>query len=380
MYKLIKANRLFFPLSSKKNKTYICPILGSKKDFNECLRVGNGWRYFENLKVIQIVSGNFYQSIFHYKEFLSLAKKSSKKCENFSKNVINNLIKKRKINAKLNLSKCNVMGVINLKTNSFYNPSIVNDLETFRKIIELMQLYNVDIIDFGGESTKPGEKKISQKNEIKRIKIFLDEFNSLKLNCIISLDTRNVQTMKEAIKYGISIINDISGFSDKKAINLLKENDVTGVVMHMQGNPEKIQENPKYRFPPTDIFDFFENKINKLIEYGVDFSKIVIDPGFGFGKKLEDNLFLLKYLPMFHCLGVPILVGLSRKSFIEEISRKRFKKINNCNLDLTAENRLGGSIGLVARVYDSGVQFVRTHDVFDTKQAIFCLEEIDTIG
>ncbi len=377
MYKLIKVDNLFFPLSSRTNKTYVCPILGLKSDFDECLKIGNNWKYFQKLKVIQIISGVYYQSIFDYKDFLLLSKKNSKKCERFSRNLINNLIRKREINRNLDLSKCNIMGVINLDENSFYKPSVIKSVKKFKEIINSMQLHNVEIIDIGGESSKPGAKKISQENEISIIKYFLDELNSLQFKSEISLDTRNYYTMKEGIKKGISIINDISGFSDKRSIDLIKQYNKIAVIMHMQGIPETMQINPKYSFPPTDIYNYFENKINKMTKFGINLSQIIIDPGFGFGKTLEDNLSLIKFLPMFHSLGVPILVGLSRKSLIKEISKKMINKKTFIKLDLSPENRVAGSLALAMKAYESGVQFIRTHDIYETKQAIFCAEAVD---
>ena len=126
-----------------------------------------------------------------------------------------------------------------------------------------MENFGVDIIDIGAESTQPGAKSISIEEEIRRIEIYLKELKFMNLNSLISIDTRNQETMKKSLKYGISILNDVSAFSDKKSQNLLSKNDICGVIMHMQNDPKNMQKHPKYFFPPTDIYDFFEKK-NKL--------------------------------------------------------------------------------------------------------------------
>ena len=138
-----------------------------------------------------------------------------------------------------------------------------------------------------------------------------------------------------------------------------------------------MQLNPNYDFAPVDIYKFFKNKINLLVKSGINLSQIIIDPGFGFGKTLEHNLHLLKYLPLFHTLGVPLLVGLSRKKIIENISQKKFLNTKINNLSFPPEKRLAGSIALNLFAYQNGAQFIRTHDVLETLQSIYCIEEVD---
>ena len=140
----------------------------------------------------------------------------------------------------------------------------------------------------------------------------------------------------------------------------------------MQNQPQNMQNNPKYNFAPTDIYNFFSNKINKLLNMGMDISNIVVDPGIGFGKNKIHNLDILRNLSIFHCLGVPILVGISRKSLIENLTIDDFKSRGINKKSLNPSKRLSGSIAFAMHAFNSGIQIVRTHDVFETKQALAC--------
>ena len=140
--------------------------------------------------------------------------------------------------------------------------------------------------------------------------------------------------------------------------------------MHMQNNPEKMQENPSYQFPIIDIYEFFKAKIKFLLDSGVKKSQIIIDPGFGFGKNKQHNLNLLNYFPLFHSLGFPICAGLSRKSLIDNIYKDKFKS------DILPNQRLSGSLALQNIAFLNGAQIIRTHDIFEVQQSFACLEEV----
>lgn len=377
MLKLLKSDKLVFPLISEKNKTYVSPILENNSNYKNYYNLAHGWRYFKRLEVIQKISGKVFVKVMTLEQFLLQARKSSFNCKNFSEQIAHKLIKKRNCNIKLDFSKPNLMGVINITPDSFYKNSRVSDIKNFKSKVNKMKKFGVDIIDIGADTSKPGSYPIKVKDEINRLDIYLKELENMKLNTIISLDTRNQETMKKSLKFSISLINDITAFSSKKSQEILVKNDICGVIMHMQNQPKNMQHDPKYFFPPLDIYDFFEKKITDLSNAGINSSKIIIDPGFGFGKSLYHNTTLLRYLPLFHSLGVPIVVGLSRKSLIEEISLKNFKFTKKKNNFFSPEKRLGGSIALALKAYDNGVQIIRTHDPLETLQAIYCMEQVD---
>ena len=170
--------------------------------------------------------------------------------------------------------------------------------------------------------------------------------------------------MRKALSNGAKIINDISGFRNNESIQVIIEafkNKVNPyiVIMHMQGEPGTMQVSPSYNFAPKDIYTFLEERINSLIFRGIPKHNIAIDIGFGFGKTLSDNLSLIDWMPLFHGLGVPIIVGVSRKSTIAKID-------NNAPVD----KRIGGSIALTLKSINAGVQIVRSHDIQETRQAI----------
>jgi dihydropteroate synthase len=220
-----------------------------------------------------------------------------------------------------------------------------------------------NIIDVGGESTRPGSKAINNKLEWKRIEKII-KLISKKIP--ISLDTRKSEVMKKGIEQGIKIINDVSGLNyDPETINILKKYKTPFVIQHSQGTPEKMQNKPRYKNELLDIYDFFEDKIKFLKKIGIKHNNIIIDPGIGFGKNLKHNISLIRNISIFHSLGFPILVGNSRKRFIKEIAKKN---------DTTS--RLGGTISSSIYLMTQGVQILRIHDVNELLQAVKVFKEI----
>ena len=186
---------------------------------------------------------------------------------------------------------------------------------------------------------------------------------------VISIDTFRGKVAKEAIEAGAAMINDISAFElDKEMINTLSTYKVPYVLMHMQGKPQNMQDNPCYKNVVKDIIQFLDNKIRKLKTFGIH--DIVIDPGFGFGKNKKHNLNLLNYFPLFHSLGYPICAGLSRKSLIDNIYKDKFKS------NISPNQRLSGSLSLQNIAFLNGAQIIRTHDIFEVQQSFACLEEV----
>ncbi|MDC1177893.1 dihydropteroate synthase [Candidatus Pelagibacter sp.] len=271
---------------------------------------------------------------------------------------------KKKNFANLNFLKIpNIMGVLNLTPDSFSdggkfnknNKGLNHALEMFKS--------GANIIDVGGESTKPGSKAIDNKLEWKRIEKLIKS-SSKKIP--ISLDTRKSDIMKKGIKYGVKIINDVSGLNyDSETINVLKKYKISFVVQHSQGIPENMQNKPHYKNELLDIYDFFEKKIKFLRSIGIKHNNIIIDPGIGFGKNLKHNMNLISNISIFHSLGLPILVGNSRKRFIKEISGKNDTK-----------NRIGGTVASSIYLMMQGVQILRAHDVNELLQGVKVFKEL----
>jgi len=269
------------------------------------------------------------------------------------------LITKSKKNfSNLNFNKqINIMGVLNLTPDSFSDGGKFNNNKAGYKHGLNLLGSGSDIIDIGGESTRPGSKTINHKVEWNRVKHILKKI-SKKNN--VSLDTRKSEVMEKGIKLGINLINDVSGLNfDKKTVNILKKYKTPFVIHHSIKNPETMQNNPKYKNVVLDIYDFFEKKIKFLRNQGIKHNNIILDPGIGFGKNLKHNLSLLKNISVFHSLGFPILLGVSRKRFIKDIS--------NSN---DSEKRLGGTIGASIFAIMNGVQIIRVHDVNEVIQSL----------
>ena len=367
--KVIEIDDIILPLSSEDLKTYVIPVLGDKKNLKSPIKLADGWRFFEDVVILQKNKNKIYKKILNFNEFLELSK-SCKKSKKISEEIYHNLIDKRASNINLDFSKCNLMSVLNFTPDSFFNPSRVENLENLRKQIKQLKLQEVDIVDIGAESSRPGAKIITSEEEIRRLKLFFDNIDVGKLNLKLSLDCKNFKTVSSFIDNGVLIINDITGFKDKKFLDLLLNKNVSIIIMHMQKNPKIMQKNPVYQFPVIDIYEFFKTKTKFLLKNGVKKSQIIIDPGFGFGKNKNHNLNLLNYFPLFHSLGFPICTGLSRKSLIDNIYKDKYKS------EISPNQRLSGSLSLQNIAFLKGAQIIRTHDIFEVQQSFACLEEV----
>ena len=258
----------------------------------------------------------------------------------------------------------NIMGVLNLTPDSFSDGGKFNSKK--KGINHAINLINggANLIDVGGESTRPGSKVIKENLEWQRINKILKSL--IKKRIPISLDTRKSQIMSKGINLGVKLINDISGLEfDTETLKILKKSKVPFVIQHSQGTPDKMQKNPRYKNELLDIYDFFEKKIKLLRSKGIKHDKIILDPGIGFGKNLKHNMSLIRNISIFHSLGFPILVGNSRKRFIKEISGKNDSKYRN-----------GGTIASSIYLMMQGVQILRIHDVNETIQGLKIFKNI----
>ncbi len=269
------------------------------------------------------------------------------------------LIKKKKKNfSNFNFKNYpNFLGVLNLTPDSFSDGGkFTKGNLGYKHALNLIK-FGARAIDVGGESTRPGSKEIKTNIEWNRINSVIKK---LAKKITISLDTRKSEIMKKGIKNGVRLINDISGLSDdKKKINILLKHNTPFVIHHIQGTPETMQVKPKYKNVLLDIYDYFEEKIKYLKSIGINHNKIVIDPGIGFGKNLKHNMKLIQNVSIFHSLGYPIMLGISRKRFIKDISK------NN-----DSEERIGGTISSSIFSIMQGVQILRVHDVNEIMQAV----------
>ena len=268
-------------------------------------------------------------------------------------------ISKKKSFKKLNFSNIPVlMGVVNLTPDSFSDGGKYNKKKQAYNHAKNLVAKGCKIIDLGGESTRPGAKDIKEQEEWKRIFPSLKRIK--KLNKYISLDTRKSLIMDKGIKNNVNLINDVSGLSyDSNTLNILKKTKIPFVIHHTKGSPKTMQKNPKYKDVLIEIFDFFENKIKELRKFGILHNNIILDPGIGFGKNLKHNITLIKNISLFHSLGLPIMIGTSRKRFIKDISG-----IND------SKERLGGTISSCLYAMMQGVQILRVHDVNEVNQSI----------
>lgn len=257
----------------------------------------------------------------------------------------------------IDLSTPIVMGILNITPDSFYSKSrATNEKEILLKVGEMLQ-DGASIIDIGGYSSRPGAENISQKEELKRIAPVIESVRKTFPEAIFSLDTFRSEIAAFGLESGIDIINDISGFSiDEKLPEVIARYKAPYILMHMRGTPQTMQNHTDYNNIFKEMVYYFTEKINILQENGIN--DIIIDPGFGFSKTMEQNYFLLNNLQHFQLLNKPILAGLSRKSMI-------YKK-----LGITAEESLNGTIALNTLALSKGAKILRVHDVKEAVELI----------
>jgi len=259
-----------------------------------------------------------------------------------------------------------IMGVLNVTPDSFSDGGLFfNESKAYHQT-NLMIKSGASIIDIGGESTRPGSKIVKEKDEWIRIKNTLIKIKKNFPNIPLSLDTRKSHVMKKGIECGANIINDVSGLNfDKESFNTINSKKIPFILHHMKGTPDTMQINPKYDDVLLDIFDFFEKKINFCLKNKFKKEFILLDPGIGFGKNLDHNLRLLSKISTFHSLGCPLIIGTSRKRFIEHIVTK-----------FDTPDRTGGTLASVLYGLSQGVQLFRVHNVKEINQGILVFNKI----
>ncbi len=251
----------------------------------------------------------------------------------------------------IDVSKPLCMGILNVTPDSFSDGSLYETEEAIASRIDDMIEQGVDIVDIGGMSSRPFSDSISSDEEIKRIKFAIEYIKQYDM--IVSVDTNNYKTAEYALNNGVDIINDISGMTDDNMVSICGKAKCAVCIMHMQGNPKDMQNRTIYDNIIYDIHDFFTNSIDRCLNAGIDYSSIILDVGFGFGKTVEQNYVLLKYLKEFKSFNLPLLAGISRKSMIGAVINKDI------------HNRLAGTICANTVAILNGADIIRVHDIKD---------------
>lgn len=262
----------------------------------------------------------------------------------------------------LNIETPQVMGILNVTPDSFSDGGQFSRIDSALRQAEQMIADGATIIDIGGESTRPGAKEVSVKDELARVIPVLKAINA-RFNIIVSIDTSKAAVMSEGITYGAGIINDVRALQNEGCLTVLAQDQGVGIcLMHMQGLPRTMQHNPHYVNLIDDITIFFQERILACTQAGINRSRLILDPGFGFGKSLEQNYSLLANMAKFQCLDLPILAGLSRKSMIGNLLNREINE------------RLAGSLATAIIAAQQGARIIRVHDVKETVDALKVLE------
>lgn len=267
----------------------------------------------------------------------------------------------------LNLDRPRVMGVINVTPDSFSDGGRFLDVDAAVSRAGRMQAAGADIIDIGGESTRPGAESVPEGEELDRV-IPVIEAIAGRGDVVISVDTSKPAVMRAAVDAGAAMINDVCALTRDGALESASTLDVGVCLMHMQGEPRTMQQNPAYERFPGDILAYLSGRVAACREAGIEAERIVIDPGFGFGKTHEHNVRLLADLDRFKALGMPLLVGLSRKSTLGHLTGKGL------------DDRLSSGVAAAVMAVERGANIVRTHDVGATVDALRIVDAVMQSG
>jgi len=263
----------------------------------------------------------------------------------------------------LDLDQVQVMGILNVTPDSFSDGGQFANFERALKQVELMVENGVDIIDIGGESTRPGALDVSEKDEIARVIPLLKAIKS-RFEIKVSIDTSKAAVMSEAISYDADMINDVRALQNEGCVDVIAQSDVDVCLMHMQGMPRTMQENPQYKNIIDDIVAFFAARIDCCQKKNISKKRLILDPGFGFGKTLEHNYQMLAQFSLFKQLDLPLLAGISRKSMLGNL------------LSRDVEQRLAGSLAAAIVAVQQGASIIRVHDVAESVDALKVLKAV----
>lgn len=293
-------------------------------------------------------------------ECLSRQKKPKRlRASQLPREVLDRLTAPRALMAGLDLSQPQIMGILNVTPDSFSDGGQHEAPEAALHHALQMKAQGADILDVGGESTRPGAAVVSSEAEIARTAPVIA---AVRAQCAlpISIDTRKFSVAEAAVRAGATLVNDVAGFTyDRDLAPFCARNSLPVCVMHAKGDPQTMQQDPRYDNVLLDVYDFLEARIAALSAEGIAPDQIMVDPGIGFGKTPEHNLTLIRNISLFHSLGCPILLGVSRKRFIGTLGTAP-----------DAKDRMAGSVALALAAVAQGVQVLRVHDVFETRSAL----------
>ena len=265
-------------------------------------------------------------------------------------------------NFNLSLEYPLIMGIVNVTPDSFFDGGrLVSHQAAFDRALQLMD-EGAHILDVGGESTRPGASLVSGDEEMRRILPLVESLSNR--NIPVSVDTHKPEVMRAAIKAGASMINDINAMQTEGALEIVASSSVAVCLMHKQGDPQTMQTDPQYRDVVAEVMDFLKARVEIALEAGITRNRLVIDPGFGFGKNFDHNVELLHRMDHFKELGIPLLAGLSRKSMLGKITGR------------DVADRLAASITAAVLAVLKGAKIIRVHDVKATKDAFAVIQAI----
>lgn len=338
------------------------------------LRLAGGWQAFCLVDVV-MRSAKDQQAPFTVwrTDYSSYRAASADKAR--ADSVLHELTTPRADIAGLKMDRPHLMGIVNVTPDSFSDGGVHLDSRKALAGARQMLADGASLVDIGGESTRPGAEPVAEQQELARIMPVIEAL--ARDNSLISADTRRPAVMRRASAAGASFINDVSGFQDKMAIDAARDSFLHSpgkfgvMAMHMQGTPETMQDNPHYEFAPIDVFNALRDCRDRLEAAGIPRSHIILDPGYGFGKTVAHNLDIIRWTSLFHGLGVPLLLGVSRKSSISTLMKADSVFQNGpVPSGNQAMDRLAGSLALSFQASEQGAQFIRTHDITETYQAI----------
>ena len=313
--------------------------------------IGAGWAAFCLVEIIERTGNNIQRSWHSYGDIAETGDKAIA-------DTLRRVEAPRSPVAGLPMSEPQIMGIVNVTPDSFSDGGDFLQSKTAIAHGKELQAAGADVLDIGGESTRPGADYVSEEEEAKRVVPVLKGLQGL--GVALSVDTRKPSVMRHGAAAGAGFVNDVTALSfSEDSLKTVGELGVPVCLMHSQGTPQTMQDNPQYDDVVLDVYDYLGERIAVCVEAGIAVDQIVVDPGIGFGKTVRHNLALIDEISVFHGLGVPVLLGASRKSFIAAVT-------GNADVD----NRLSGSLAVALCGVAAGVQFLRVHDVAETVQAL----------
>lgn len=333
--------------------TWVRPVTGASATVPQAMRLAGGLVYFDKVDVVQRnPAGHYHAARMDVDQLIACADD-----RNAATAIMDQLTTARADFAGLSMAEPQIMGILNVTPDSFSDggkhAAPAQAIAMGKAMIEA----GASVIDIGGESTRPGAEPVTRNQELARI---LPPITGLRdAGAVVSVDTRHAAVMSRATKAGAHVINDVGGLRAEGALDAAVAAKTPVIIMHMQGTPETMQADPQYGFAPVEIYEFLSERIAAALAAGIPKNAIAVDPGFGFGKTITHNMQVMNWTAMLHGLGVPLLIGASRKSSIAKLSR-----------DEPADERVPGSLALAIKGVTEGAQLLRVHDVAETAQAV----------